>query len=153
MGEYLLENDWFYFSLAGGVMTIIIMSFVVSLLTNASLDNQGKRKLIINLGLIVGVITSALIIRVCIEETVNSRDDKFVNNVWEALLTKKMVPELKVESISDEYLESRFRISLINGEVYYVPYENVNYKTKRFLLDINAVERTDKKFILLQSSI
>lgn len=127
MEEYLLTNDYFYFGLIIGVLVVILIIILVS----ADLDRfEDAPKLA--LLWILGLTIIGTTLYISIKTITKSQNEKFITNVWNNLIIRKEVPIIKIISISNESGASRYKVKLINDEVYYVPYETVDYKTIRF---------------------
>lgn len=122
MKAYLLVIDYPYFIAVAGITVFVILTiFFKKALRNDDDDILKSIYIPIIAVVAIGFIASFL------ERISDSKNEKLISNVWNVLIEQKKVPDLEVISISDDYSASRFKLTLVNDDVYFVPYEVICY--------------------------
>lgn len=138
MKTYLLVIDYPYFIAIIGITVFAILSIFFKKALRYDDDNILK---LIYIPIIAAVTIG--FIAMFIEGISDSKNEKLISNVWNVLIEQKKVPDLKVISISDDYSASRFKLTLVNDDVYFVPYEVVYYN--KLSVSLVAYKKEDVK--------
>lgn len=127
-------------------LTIIFMGLTVSFLI--ALKCRNMHWILPFMGLAIYI--ASLFLLWSLFKTNDFSHPEVKEHIWLEAVKNNIVPDVALTSITDEWLDNRYTVSLTNNEIYHIPYENISSNKRKVSLSDIVKCCEDELYIINQ---